>query len=292
MADLDGGSFEVGAKPEFVKMSNGKWLHKYKPTAMPTKIDKPVKPGYKFIGWSVENDSTDKPEYSIPAWNKKNINLTAHWKSEVSMLLPGKEFNAKLSSMSGFSNVREIRFEKGVPEANGVNVAESGEAIAHIDGDILTIKCTKEIYANPDCSNMFKGFGYRPNTVLNTIMFNNFNTSKVINMDSMFYDCRVLTKLDVSSFNTSNVTNMRYMFKICEKLPILNVSNFNTSKVTTMLGMFRNCAKLQSLDLSNFDTAQVNSMSSMFSSCHALSSLDLLKFNTSKHGYVFYVFRL
>ena len=281
VADLDGGSFEVGAKPEFVKMSNGKWLHKYKPTAMPTKIDKPVKPGYKFIGWSVESDSTDKPEYSIPAWNKKNINLTAHWKSEVSMLLPGREFNAKLSSMSGFSNVREIRFEKGVPEANGVNVAESGEAIAHIDGDILIIKCTKEIYANPDCSNMFKGFGYRPNTVLNTIMFNNFNTSKVTTMLGMFRNCAKLQSLDLSNFDTTQVETMSLMFFGCYTLNRINLSSFNTAQVNSMSSMFSSCHALSSLDLLKFNTSKVTDMSSMFSDCDSLTNLDLSSFNTS-----------
>ena len=37
VADLDGGKFELGTKPEFTKMDNGKWLHKYKPTMLPTK---------------------------------------------------------------------------------------------------------------------------------------------------------------------------------------------------------------------------------------------------------------
>lgn len=281
VVDLDGGKFEVSAKPEFVKMDNGNWLHKYKPSAKPVTVPTPVKEGYEFTGWTVGDNQTLQLEYSIPVWNKKNINLKAHWKSEVSMLLPGKEFNAKLSSMSGFSNVREIRFEKGVPEANGVNVAESGEAIAHIDGDILTIKCTKEIYANPDCSNMFKGFGYRPNTVLNTIMFNNFNTSKVINMNSMFYDCRVLTKLDVSSFNTSNVTNMGGMFYQCEKLPVLNITNFDTSNVKSMQNMFYLCRELISLDVSSFNTSNVLYMDNMFEECFFIMSLDLSNFDTS-----------
>ena len=55
---------------------------------------------------------------------------------------------------------------------------------------------------------------------------NNFNTSKVTNMNTMFQNCYELEHLDLSNFNTSNVTNMAWMFDQCNKLKYLNLSNF------------------------------------------------------------------
>ncbi|MBQ3364019.1 MAG: BspA family leucine-rich repeat surface protein [Muribaculaceae bacterium] len=108
----------------------------------------------------------------------------------------------------------------------------------------------------------------------------NLNTSQVTNMESMFYDCRILKDLDLSNFNTANVTNMAGMFAYCNDLTALDLSHFNTAKVTDMEGMFINCIGLTALDLSNFNTAKVTDMSGMFRYCTGLTSLDLGGFNT------------
>ena len=120
---------------------------------------------------------------------------------------------------------------------------------------------------------------------------NNFNTSNVTNMYSMFRDCSSLTSLNLSSFNTANVTNMDGMFYNCKSLINLDLSSFNTSNVTNMYNMFNYCRSLTSLDLSNFNTAKVTNMNFMFKSCSSLTSLDLSSFNTSnviEMEYMFY----
>ena len=104
------------------------------------------------------------------------------------------------------------------------------------------------------------------------------NTSEVIKMDGMFYDCNRLTSLDLSSFNTSNVTNMDYMFSDCSGLTSLDLSSFNTSNVTNMSYMFEDCSSLTSLDLSSFNTHDVTDMRYMFKGCSGLTSLDLSRF--------------
>ena len=120
---------------------------------------------------------------------------------------------------------------------------------------------------------------------------NNFNTSNVTNMYSMFNDCSSLTSLNLSSFNTANVTNMAGMFYNCKSLINLDLSSFNTSNVTNMYNMFLNCSSLTSLDLSNFNTTNVTNMNDMFRMCKQLKSLDLSSFNTSnviEMEYMFY----
>ena len=111
--------------------------------------------------------------------------------------------------------------------------------------------------------------------------FKGSNTSKVTNMNDMFYFCTSLTSLDVSRFNTSNVTSMKSMFGGCKGLTSLDVSNFNTSNVTNMNHMFYGCSGLTSLDLSNFNTSKVTDMTYMFSGCTSLTSLDVSSFDTS-----------
>ena len=118
----------------------------------------------------------------------------------------------------------------------------------------------------------------------------NLNTENVTDMKFMFYNCRILSSLDLSKFNTENVTNMSYMFDNCYELSSLDLSKFNTENVTNMKYMFDNCWELSSLDLSNFNTAKVEDMSYMFSDCRKLSSLDLSNFYTAKVGDMSYMF--
>ena len=89
---------------------------------------------------------------------------------------------------------------------------------------------------------------------------------------------------DIRNLNTENVINMRSMFQNCKSLESesLNLTNFNTAKVTDMSGMFQNCKSLESLDLTNFNTANVTNMTLMFRDCSALESLNLTNFNTEK----------
>ena len=112
------------------------------------------------------------------------------------------------------------------------------------------------------------------------------NTSNVINMVEMFYNCSALTSLDVSGFNTANVTEMTWMFGNCHQLTSLDVSGFDTHNVTDMSAMFAECHGLTGLDLSGFNTDNVKFISEMFNGCRSLTSLDLSSFNTDNVNYM------
>ncbi|MBQ6282679.1 MAG: BspA family leucine-rich repeat surface protein [Bacilli bacterium] len=108
----------------------------------------------------------------------------------------------------------------------------------------------------------------------------NLNTSNVTNMSSMFKDANVI-ELDLSKYDTSKVTNMTEMFSFCKKLKRLNVSNFNTTSVTSMNrtngatygGMFQECDSLTELDITSFDTSKITSMHHMFRGCDNLKAI-------------------
>ncbi len=72
------------------------------------------------------------------------------------------------------------------------------------------------------------------------------NTSKVTNMNQLFYYCSSLKSLDISHFNTSEVTDMGYMFMLCNNLQTIYVGDgWNMAKVTQSTNMFSNCTSLK-----------------------------------------------
>lgn len=107
-------------------------------------------------------------------------------------------------------------------------------------------------------------------------MFNNctnlksiplLNTSKVADMNHMFYACISLTIMP--QLDTINATDMSYLFAECRKLT--SVPLLNTSKVTNMMNMFNRCYDLTNIPL--LDTRNVTDMSYMFSLCSKLTEI-------------------
>ncbi len=148
-----------------------------------------------------------------------------------------------------------------------------------------------KIYMNPDSSDMFFGFFYGDN-VLTSLDLNNWDSSKVINMESMFQHCENLTWINISDWDTSNVTNMSRMFYYCHNLEDLDVSKWNTSNVTDMTAMFEGCRNLTELDVSKWNTSNVTSMQQMFHSCNNLTELDVSNWDTSSVTNMSYMFML
>ena len=121
-------------------------------------------------------------------------------------------------------------------------------------------------------TNMATMFGY--NYALKSINFgHNFNTSNVTTMESMFYDCKKITSLDLSVFKTPALINMRWMFYDCASLYSIILTSFDTSNVTDMDTMFCDCTSLISLNLSSFDTSKVTNMMAMFARASKLATI-------------------
>ena len=164
---------------------------------------------------------------------------------------------------------------------SGLTVSETDSSTSTTTEKVLYnlyIVSEVPIFAPSNCDDMFMEF----KNLIQINFNNNFNTSKVTNMFSMFQECSSLTSLDLSGFNTSKVTNMYRMFEGCSSLISLDLSNFNTSNVTSMESMFEGCSSLTSIGLNKFNTSKVTDMSRMFFECSSLTSLDLSGFNTSK----------
>ncbi len=209
--------------------------------------------------------------------------LPSTWKTEVASF-------SYMTTIVSPENLTSIRFEKSVPNgysligtlSTGLKVYQNSTTSTEI-----AFVCGGTIFAPESCYRLF----YNLQT-LNALTFNNFDTSNVTNMGSMFYcysslwpinfDTSELTTLDLSGFNTSKVTNMSYMFHgNYSNLKSLYISSFDTSKVTNMNSMFYNCESLTNLDVGGFDTSKVTNMNSMFYNCESLTNLDVSGFDTS-----------
>ena len=107
-----------------------------------------------------------------------------------------------------------------------------------------------EAFATAKPTSMNRWFtNFRALTTINGI--ENLNTSEVIVMNSTFYDCDALTRIDVNSFDVSKVTNATSMFGNCDNLETIFCNN--TWNITTTAKMFYYSRKLKSPNLSYSD---------------------------------------
>jgi len=122
----------------------------------------------------------------------------------------------------------------------------------------------------------------RPNDTIEIHFYNNIKS-----LDNFFNGnkdnyCRSIIYVDLSHFDSSLVMNTESMFSSCDRLEEINFTNFDTSSVTNMENMFFDCSSLKSLELSHFDTSKVENMGYIFCRCESLMSLDLSNFDTPK----------
>jgi len=111
-----------------------------------------------------------------------------------------------------------------------------------------------------------------------------WDTSSVTTMRGIFGNANALTSVgDLSGWDTSSVTNMGLMFMGARAVTSVgDLSGWDTSNVRDMASMFRDTPALTSVgNLSGWDTSGVTNMNSMFRGASALSSLDLSDWDTS-----------
>jgi surface protein len=112
------------------------------------------------------------------------------------------------------------------------------------------------------CNELMRGFSGD-----NVDFMRNLDTSKVTNMQNMFYNAPNITT--IPQLNTQSVVVMSTMFTNCYKL--LEVPFMDTRNVTTMNSMFGNCYALTSVP--QFDTSNVIDIAGMFSGCAKITTI-------------------
>ena len=232
--------------------------------------------------------------------NKLIFSILTNNYNHIAIMTEGPDFNAKLIALETATNKIEHFKKSAVAPAASMNTTniEDEESDYEIklwldptDKTAYYYAETEKVYLNKDSSKMFYSrYGTQKiKNILDLDLFN-FDTSKVTNMECMFYYRSSLTTLNLSNFDTSQVTNMIGMFTGMSNLTTLNLSNFNTSKVKSMRGMFSGMSNLTTLNLSNFDTSKVTDMTFMFTNMSNLTTLDLSNFDTSNVTDMFNIF--
>ena len=123
---------------------------------------------------------------------------------------------------------------------------------------------------------------------VNSKLCTSINGKPIVSMKSMFYYSKA-ESIDLSSFDTSNVVNMNSMFYKMPNIISLDVSTFDTSNVTKMNGMFSSNQNLEEIKgLTSFDTSLVTDAGYLFGGNSKLSKLDLSSFNLEKTGSYYY----
>ena len=232
--------------------------------------------------------------YKWNSYNEKNKNLDAVIKFNFikveSVLAKGTD-NATFINNSSFdrSKIESIKFMPTIDVPS--SAIEVWDASLNKDGSVMAYTLDNdsndlyELYIAgygeiklSKASYLFENF-----TNMVTIDFDNLVTTKnITNMGFMFYNCSLLTSIDLSSFDTSNTTNMFQMFKNCSSLTNIDVSKFNTENVTNMAGMFYNCVSLLDIGMQNFNVKNVEDFSWMFGNCSKLTKLILNDWNAEK----------
>lgn len=163
--------------------------------------------------------------------------FTKTWRDEVSSIL----------SLNSFDNVERIQFRyQDSVELQGsdfycphhTDYSQYGIMTTGIkvfscqNKDCIIFVYDKPIIADIDMAGAFA------NLKVESIIFENFDTSKTENMAGMFFGCKILTRLDLSGFKTKRVQSFVAMFENCNILQSLDLSKFNiikTADVTQML---------------------------------------------------------
>ena len=276
-----------------------------------TAPEDPVREGYIFCGWyQVRTDGTlEDRKYDFASQVYGNITLKAVWQIPYH-LKAGNDIHSIFAY--GVHGIKAKHFAKAENAPESVefylDLAERDVPVWYdtaAETIYYYIPEDKKLILNEDSHYMF-GMNF---TSLESIDTSDFDTSNVINMHQMFYNCSSLETIDLSSFDTSNVTDMSEMFYYSSKLKELDLSSFDTRNVTTMSAMFAYCPSLETIKfypditdgengagesseqvVDSFNTSNVTDMSLMFTCCYKLKEIDCSKFDTSNVTNMYYMF--
>jgi surface protein len=118
-------------------------------------------------------------------------------------------------------------------------------------------------------------------TILTTLDVSNWDVSSGTNFSRQFYGTS-LTTLDVGNWDVSSGTDFSYQFGQLIGLSTLDVSNWDVSSGTDFSYQFDNCRGLTTLDVSGWDVSEGLDFSWQFNQCTGLISLDVSNWNVAK----------
>lgn len=148
---------------------------------------------------------------------------------------------------------------------------------------------TKHEIEHADTSRITSLRGALSGSKFTNLDLSRWDVSNVKNMNSMFYDCRLLVRLVVNDWDTSNIMYMASMFSGCNVLKNIDgITSWDVSSVVDMECMFFLCSSLSNLYVRNWDVSNVLNMRYMFDRCKQLidSGIDKWNINNNVNTYL------
>ena len=211
-----------------------------------------------------------------------NQNITLTTTKLEATFLQGTEFNVKIKQLAG-NNSATYQTDNtnitSIVRSNVLNITPSTNNIVSTsdspfpiyawfnNGVIYYYTEVATPYLNSDSAAMFRNLKNVTDIDMST-----FDTSKLLNMNSMFAENSKLVELDLSNFDTKSVRNIGGLFYNCTLLERVDISSFNTSNVEKMNNPFAN-TRIEILDLSNFDMSKVDNTSTMLNGMKNLKQI-------------------
>lgn len=217
-------------------------------------------------------------------WFDINFFVTEKPSETLNMMVTGNKFQELIKTLNIDENIDSIEFSDSIPEnidtidrKVDVSLDNDKSVIAFIENNKMIIAANGKVVANPNSSYMFAGGDengeYFPLININSINFENFDSSKIEDASFMFTAFGSLhyekVSLDMSNFDTSNIKDMKFMFYATNPK---NFENFDTSNVIDMSYMFA-ISKIETFNLSSWNTRNLRSASHMFNFCHSVSDI-------------------
>lgn len=128
-----------------------------------------------------------------------------------------------LETISLFNNAFIDNVEKMTVDGNSTDPASSYE---------FSKKGNHTVYFNLRSNNTVSDLSFLFSGIpqLNAMVFSeDFDSTNVTNINSMFYDCNNLTSVDLRHFITTNVEDMNDLFFSCNELNYVDISEFSTN---------------------------------------------------------------
>ena len=169
-------------------------------------------------------------------------------------------------------------------EGKIIDSTNSGSIMLYQVGDTVYVLSDEKIVLLDGCW-MFQDY-YN----VETIQFENLDTSECQDFQGMFEDCRSLTSLDLSGWDMSNARYLYNMFYNCSSLTSVDLTGWDMSNAYNLAYMFQGCSSLTSVDLTGWDMSNAYYLYGMFRDCSSLTSLDLSGWDMSKACDLYYMF--
>lgn len=135
---------------------------------------------------------------------------------------------------------------------------------------------------NEDTQFSFNNMDNVENIKITNLEIADSNLGELCSLQNMFRDCTRLKSIIFENFNTSKIKDFGYMFKGCFRLQYIDISCFDTSSALRFDYMFCECSSLRVLDLNHFKIDNVRSLEAMFDNCMTLETLKIETWNVDK----------